>query len=669
MKISWSCNPSRPARTTRAKFWLPILLAMAAPASCAAGDAPSWLHTLASAPLPKYPDETDAVRLLDEQVVVVKQSGETRTVFRGAYKILRPQGREHGTVVIPYDNETRISNLRAWSVPARGKDYEVKDKDALETSITGGSFFEDARIKVLKIPAADTGSVIGYEYERKERPYLLQQIWWFQDIHPVREARFTVQLPPGWEFKVFWVNHPEVEPTALRENQWQWSLSNVPEVKAEPFMPPAPAIEGRLVLTYFPRDPSMRQKTFDSWRELGTWYGSLAAGRRQLTPDIRQKVAALTSGSKTSLEKIRALAAFAQRDIRYVAIEIGIGGYQPHTAQEVFANRFGDCKDKATLLSTMLREVGIESYYLFIHSRRGVVVPEYPPSVTFNHAILAIRIPDEVPASAVFAVKNHEKLGRLLFFDPTDTVTPLGYLPATLQSNYGLLVTEQGGELVELPLLPPAANRLIRVGKMTLNTLGTLTGEVQEVRWGEPAISRRYELLEKPGNDRAKVLESFLSRFLGGFILTRAQVGNLEKYDDNLVLNYSFLADNYAKIAGPLLLVRPRVLGQKSTDLLERKERRYPVEFPAASLEIDTFEIALPIGYEVDELPLPVSVDYGFAAYQSKVEVSGSVLRYSRTYQVKEVLVPIQRLDELKRFYRQIAADERNSAVLRRSAP
>jgi len=647
---------------------LAALLALGA-APCTAGDAPAWLHNLASAPLPKYSEETDAIRLLDEQVVIVKENGETKTIFRGAYKILRPQGRKHGTVVIPYDNETRISNLRAWSVPAQGKDYEVKDKDALETSITSGSFFEDARIKVLKIPAADPGSVIGYEYQRKERPYLLQQIWWFQDVHPVREARFTVQLPPGWEFKASWVNHPELQPTALRENQWQWSLSNVPAVKTEPFMPPAPAIEGRLVLTYFPRDPSMRQKTFDSWRELGRWYGSLAAGRRQPTPDIRQKVAALTSGSKTSLEKIRALAAFAQRDIRYVAIEIGIGGYQPHTAQEVFANRFGDCKDKATLLSTMLREVSIESYYLFIHSRRGVVVPEYPPSVTFNHAILAIRIPDEVPASAVFAVKNHEELGRLLFFDPTDTVTPLGYLPATLQSNYGLLVTEQGGELVELPLLPPAANRLIRTGKMTLNTLGTLTGEVQEVRWGEPAISRRYELLEMPGNDRAKVLESFLSRFLGGFILTRAQVGNLEKYDDNLVLNYSFMAENYAKIAGPLLLVRPRVLGQKSTDLLERKERRYPVEFPAASLETDTFEIALPTGYEVDELPPPVSVDYGFAAYQSKVELSGSVLRYSRTYQVKEVLVPTQRLDELKRFYRQIAADERTSAVLRRSTP
>jgi hypothetical protein len=642
---------------------------MAAPASCAAGDAPSWLHNLASAPLPKYPDETDAVRLLDEQVVVVKENGETKTIFRRAYKILRPKGRELGTVVIHYDNETRISSLRAWSIPAQGKDYEVKDKDAIETSITGGLLFEDSRIKVLRIPGADPGSVIGYEYERKERPYVLQEIWWFQDVHPVREARFILQLPPGWEFKASWVNYPEQQAAASRENQWQWSLADVPAVKTEPEMPPPEAVGGRLTLTYFPRDPAIRQKTFDSWRELGRWYGSLVAGRREPTPEIRQKVAALTSGSGASLEKMRALAAFAQRDIRYVAIEIGIGSFQPHAAREIFANRYGDCKDKVTLLSAMLKEAGIDSYYVFIHSRRGVVVPDYPPSVTFNHAILAIRLPDDVPTSAVFAVTKHDRLGRLLFFDPTDALTPLGYLPSSLQANYGLLVTEQGGELVQLPLLPPATNRLLRVGKMTLSSLGTLSGEVQEIRWGGPAILRRSELLEMPGNDRAKVLESFLSRSLGGFILTGAQVGNLEKYDDNLVLNYSFMAENYAKIAGPLLLVRPRVLGQKSTDLLERKERRYPVEFPAASLETDTFEIALPIGYEVDELPPPVSVDFGFAAYQSKVEVSGTVLRYSRTYQVKEVFVPTQRLDELKRFYRQIAADERTSAVLRRSAP
>ena len=476
-----------------------------------------------------------------------------------------------------------------------------------------------------------------------------------------------LQLPTGWEYKASWVNYPEQQPAAVGDNQWRWSLADVPVIETEPEMPPPQAVEGRLIVTYFPRDPALRQKTFDSWRELGRWYGSLAASRREPSAEIRQEVATLTAGARASLDKIRALAAFAQRDIRYVAIEIGFGSFQPHSASEVFAHRYGDCKDKATLLGTMLKEAGIDSYYVFIHTRRGVVLPDYPPSLTFNHAILAIRLPDDVPDNAFSAVMGHERLGRLLFFDSTSTLTAIGHLPASLQANYGLLVTEQGGEMVQLPLLPPATNRLIRAGKLTLSPAGTLSGDVQEIRWGEPAVYSRAALLEATGTERGKVLESFLANSVGGFILTRAQVENLEKYDHNLIFSYSFLAEDYAKTAGNLLLVRPRVLGQKSTSLLERKEKKYPYEFPTASMETDSFEITLPYGYEVDELPAPVSVDYGFASYQSKVELAGRVLRYSRTYQVKEVIVPTQRLDEVRRFYRQIAADERTSAVLRRT--
>ena len=176
MRTSWFYSLRRQARTTNILRWLPAALALIAATPCAAGDAPPWLHSVASAPLPKYPDETNAVQLLDEQAVVVKENGETKTLYRRAYKILRPQGRDYGMVVIPYTNETRISNLKAWCIPAQGKDYEVKDKDAVETSYTAGSLFDDARIKVLKIPAAEPGNVVGYEYERKERPYVLQEI-------------------------------------------------------------------------------------------------------------------------------------------------------------------------------------------------------------------------------------------------------------------------------------------------------------------------------------------------------------------------------------------------------------------------------------------------------------------------------------------------------------
>lgn len=107
----------------------------------------------------------------------------------------------------------------------------------------------------------------------------------------------------------------------------------------------------------------------------------------------------------------------------------------------------------------------------------------------------------------------------------------------------------------------------------------------------------------------------------------------------------------------------------KSRDSLETKEpRKYPVEFDGPSRDTDTFEIALPAGYEVDDLPPPVNAEYTFATYHSKAEVAANTLRYTRTFEVKELSVPVSKAEELKKLYRIIASDERNTAVLKPAA-
>lgn len=151
--------------------------------------------------------------------------------------------------------------------------------------------------------------------------------------------------------------------------------------------------------------------------------------------------------------------------------------------------------------------------------------------------------------------------------------------------------------------------------------------------------------------------------------MTKASVTNLNRTDQPFIFDYSLVAESYAKTAGNLLLVRPRVIGSKSSDLLETKEpRKFPVEFDGPSRDTDTFEIKLPPGYEVDDLPPPVSADYGFASYHSKAEVNGSISRYTCTFEVKEPSVPLSKLDDLKKPYRIIASDERNTAVLKRAS-
>jgi uncharacterized protein DUF3857/transglutaminase superfamily protein len=634
-------------------------------------EAPAWLHGLVSVPLPEHDEKTDAVLLYSEENVNVQSVDRIHKQIRVAYKILRPGGRDLGNLVVPYRSDSKVLSMRAWSIPAQGKDFEVRDKDAADVAIPavpGSELISDVRAKFVRIPAADVGNVIGWEYELEERPLVLQEGWYFQKEYPTREARYSLQLPAGWEYKVSWLNHAEAVATPSGGNQWNWVVNSVPAIKAEQEMPPYSGIEGQMIVSFLAPGGG---RTFANWHDMGVWYNDLTRGRRDISNDVTQKVAALTSSSKTTLAKMQAITDFMQRDIRYVGIELGIGGFQPHAANEVFAHRYGDCKDKVTLMSAMLKSVGVDSYYVLINTERGSVTPEMPPHVGgFDHAILAIKLPEEIHDGSVVAVTKHPKLGTLLFFDPTDELTPLGSLRGALQANYGLLVTEDGGELMELPQLSSATTGIRRSAKLKLAPDGTLSGDFVEIRVGDSAANERY-LLKKVTKDadRIKPVETTLASSLPTYHITHASLSNLGQIDQPFQWNYSLVAENYAQATGGLLIVRMRVIGNESSGLLETKEaRKYPVVFDGPRRDSDSVEITMPAGFEVEDLPEPVSVDYGFASYHSKTEASGNVLIYNRTLEIREPNVPLSKVNDLKTLYRIIASDEKNTAVLRPGA-
>jgi|SRR5580704_5468537 transglutaminase-like putative cysteine protease len=638
------------------------------PSHVRADNAPDWLRAVSQNKLPEYPRDTDAVVLLDQRETVVKNNGDIETRYRRAYKLFRTEAaKEYGGVLVNFDQETQISFLKAWTIMPDGRQIEIKEKDAVEGT-AAGALFTDQRYKYIKFPEANPGSIVAYEYVQKHRPFVFEDNWSFQQRVPCMRARFSLQIPAGWEFTSHWANYAEQEPHTVADNQYLWEVQDVPAIDIEPEMPSLYAVAGRMDVKYFARDPKLRARTSGTWNDLGIWYAALTSASRASTPAIQKKVAELTAGLKDPVAKIKVLTSYAQRQIHYVAIEIGIGGFQPHPAAEVFAHQYGDCKDKATLLSTMLHEIGISSYYVLIETRRGIVNPDFP-STRFNHVILAIQLPDDVQDPSLYAVVNQPKLGRLLFFDPTNPDVPLGYLPSYLQDNFGLLITSDSGTLVSLPLLPPATNRLLRTAKLTLSPTGNLAGEVQELRWGGPAVDIREHYLQVSPSERQKVIESFLGTFLGNFTLTAASLGNLDHSDQTLTLDYKFVALGYAKPAGDLLIVRPRVVGGKGSTLLAGKTRKYPVEFHETTRQDDIFDITLPPGYVADELPPPVHAECAYATYKSEVQVTENVLHYKRSYEITDLIVPTDKLPEVRDFFHQIAADEKSSAILRRVTP
>jgi hypothetical protein len=646
---------------------LVVLLTLVPPA-VAGTDAPAWMHAVTAAPVSAYDEKVSAVVLYSDTAVTVLSENRIRRHVREVYKVLRPEGRERGRVAIYFNPSRKITSLHAWCIPAQGKDYEVKEKDAIELAAPaeGGYLVNDTRYRVLNIPAPDPGNIVGYEYEVEEQPFWLQDVWFFQTRDPVRESHYSLQLPAGWVFKASWLSHEEVKPDESGSTL-RWSLTDIREIRPEPDMPPWQGLAGQMVVSFFPAGGSSQKNAFTDWQQMGQWYANLVGGRMDASDAIKKETATLVSGKNQSLQKMRSIAQFIQHDIRYVAISLGIGGWQPHAAPDVFLHRYGDCKDKATLMRTMLREVGIDSYHVVINSERGSIVQDSPPHNAFDHVIVAIKLPDDVQDPSLVAVIQHPKLGRILFFDPTNEFIPLGQIGGYLQDNYGLLVTADGGELVKLPEQPAATSGVQRVANLTLNLQGTLTGDVRESRLGDRAAFERATLRDTASTtDKLKPIETVLSGSLSNFQVTKASLINANLTDQALGLDYTFQSSNYARPIGNLVLVRPRVLGIKSSGILETKEpRKFAVEFGGPERDTDTFDIALPPGYVVDELPPPVDVDYSFASYHSKTEASGHSLHYTRTMEIKELSVPIAKINDLKKFYRIVATDEHNTVVLK----
>ena len=658
--------------TKRSKSLALLIVLMCAlfvvPCACASSSAPAWMHEAANSPLPPHNEKDNIAVLYSEQAVSVLSTDKVITHVREVYKILRPF-RDAGWVEVPVNGQQKVTSMKAWCIPASGKDYEVQEKNSVEVAVPnvpGSQLIDDVKYKFLEIPAAEPGNILGFEYEIEERPLFLQDFWQVQDGRPAHEKRYTLSLPPGWEYNASWINYPEVKPTQLGANSQSWVAQDIKSLHTEHEMPPFEGVAGHMIVSYFPPG-GHASNTFANWKQMGDWYLNLTSGRRDASPAIKQKVAALTASLPSTLDKMKAIANFVQRDIRYVSIQLGIGGWQPHPAADIFTHRYGDCKDKATLMSSMLHEIGVDSYYVSINTVRGSIRPEMPAHVGFNHAILAIRLPQDVSDPSLTAIMQHPTLGRILFFDPTNELTPFGEIGGYLQSNYGLLSAPQGGELVLLPQSATAASSIQRKASFTLSASGTLTGEVEEFRSGDRAAEHRSWMRSMTSDaDRIKPIETTLAGSLATFQIVKASVGNAQVYDHTFQYHYSFTAENYAKHVGDLLAVRPRVLGIKSRSLLETKERRvFDVEFEGPAKDIDTFDITLPPGYEVDDLPAPVDADFSFASYHSKSEVRGNQIHYTRTYEIKELSVPASRAAELKKFYRIIAGDERSTAVLR----
>jgi len=385
----------------------------------------------------------------------------------------------------------------------------------------------------------------------------------------------------------------------------------------------------------------------------------------QAIPDqaVTAKARELTANSKTDLDRIRAIGHFVQ-NLQYISIDIGVGrgnGYRPHAASQVLAKAYGDCKDKANLMRSMLRSINITAYPVAIYlGDSSHVREEWASPYQFNHCIIAIKVGDDTNAPTII---TDPKLGRLLIFDATDSSTPVGDLPEDEQGSFALVIAGEAGQLLRMPALPPEASSVDREADVVLAPQGSISATVREKANGQSAADFRREFRGLSSAEYLRVIEGWVTRGASG-----AKVSRVDPKDNNeggrFDLDIDFSAPSYAQLMQNRLLVfKPAIVSRRESLDLTDVTRQQPIVLDARNFN-ETIRIKLPEGFAVDELPDPLKLDTPFGSYKTTYIVKDDQLVFTRNLKLLASTIPIAQYQSVRSFFEKIRAAEQAPVVL-----
>jgi len=362
---------------------------------------------------------------------------------------------------IPLDDNRELGDLDASATRPDGKTLKVSRRDLDTHQVAGaGNLHSSLVFRTVTFPAVPVGSVLALDYEVRKHPYFPSGQIALGSPEPVESLRIAVHgAGAGWRYHV----DGAMPGVSVQESPGGVTAtgSKLPGLDA-PAKSPGLAADGA-VLRYAWGDAG-------SWEAVGRWYTGILAQVPRGAGPVRSKARELIAGVADKRPRIAALTDFARRQVRYVAVEVGIGGYRPHTPQQVMERLWGDCKDKALLLVDLLAEAGIEAYPALARlDPEGRVDRDFPSPDQFNHVIVA------VPAAGLGLEKDAPVAGGYLFLDATQETGGLAWLQPAAQDQEVLVVRDGKGELVRTPVRNAQEGKRLDVA-LTLAAGGEASG-------------------------------------------------------------------------------------------------------------------------------------------------------------------------------------------------
>jgi len=590
----------------------------------------------------------------------VKEDGELDIVAQ-IYEMTQHFGENanlYSEQSIGYSNTfTEISDIVAYSlVPTeRNKDKKIVVKQFVTTdSRSSGVFYDDQKKISYVFPAltADSKTVISYTKRYKE-----PRLWgyfMFSSFFPVENSKFSVKVPLNVKlnYYLYGIEDDRLDFTQEKKgkyNIYTWTANRLEKLQiskgTDGVLHTAPHI---IIHVDSYEHNGVTHNVLRDVKDLHAWYQNFLIDiEDEESEELNSMVESIIEGKSTELEKVEAIYDWVQKNIKYIAIEDGLGGFRPRSSNVVFSRRYGDCKDMSNLIHNMLNITNIPSSLTWIGT---MSIPyshsEVPTPMADNHMICTYKFNDQY-----------------YFMDATDQYNKLGIPSSHIQGREALINKGVSDfELVNVPVVPSEENvTMDSVFFQIKNDVIIGTGQATYSGYNRIPVTNNLENLSDA--DKKIFLNLILNKGNNKFALNTVKTHNVSEKNEDLLIEYDFSIEDYVISSSDEIFVNPHFNRDLEEDFIDLSTTKKPIHYAYKSLRSDICSIKIPDDYTISFLPGNVKYedeDFGFGLDYMVVD---NTIHVKQNIEINTLQLETNQFDSWNKMIKSIFAAHKESIV------
>ena len=603
---------------------------------------------------PELSQGADSVLRNEEITLDLSDPGKLKTTISRVVTVYNKVGLGDVAAYAHYDNNSKVNDIEAviYDMAGREKD-KVKKRDFKDFSaVDGGTLYADSRVLYLDYTPTSYPFTIQFTSETTSETTAFIRPWM-----PISKydsgtefSKFTVIYPPEQKphikethFEGYAIEKEELEDRTI------WTAKDIAPITWEYHSPAldkrVPRVKCFFDSFYLEGVPGIAK----TWKDFGSWmYNDLVKDTQDLDEATLAEVRALVANLEDDEAKARAIYQYVQDKVRYISVQVEIGGWKPMNASDVHRLGYGDCKALSNYTQSLLKAVGIKSYYTVLYGDPGKESLETDVvAIQGNHAILGVQLGDEIK-----------------FLECTSQETPFGYMGTFTDDRDVLLLTEDGGKLARTTKYEQDQNVLKLYADFKFDVNGGLEGSLSRSSKGIYYSSR----MQLDRMDQKELTDHYYSTFDA---INNLSVSAIELNNDRLGITYDERmkaeASNYATKVGEDFLLRPNTFALTRDAIPPRyAERKSDLIILRGTIQNQEVRIQVPEGYAVDALPEGEKIEEAFGSYTTEYLLEGSELLYKRSLKFNEGQYDKAAYETYRDFYKSIVKQDNQKVLIKK---